>query len=79
MPGLTHFKNIHFDNSDKITIKQPYEDTMLGNYTVCPKEVMLKGYTDKIGSTIEFGGIPVKVVAVRTDDHYIYIEMEKED
>lgn len=62
---------------DKMTISVPNADTNLGNYTVCPKEVIQKAYKDKIGGTIEFCGVPMKVVDVRITDEYIFMDLEK--
>lgn len=65
------------ETSNRITMKVPNRDILLRNATLYPKEVIQKGYTDKIGGTIDFCGVPMKVVDVRVTDDYIFVDLER--
>ena len=69
---------LYFYQTDSLTVRVPNEDTMLGSYTVCPKEVAQAAYKSKIGQTIDFCGAIMKVKDVRITEEYIFIDLEKE-
>jgi hypothetical protein len=68
--------SIFMSYSKSITITVPNKDTCIGQYTIFPKKVLQKGYTDKIGQNIDFNGVPKKVKSVRITEDFIYIELE---
>jgi len=61
----------------KMTIRVPYTDTMVGAYTVCPKEVMLKGWEDTVGKTIVFDEKKRRVERVNMVAGLIFIDLSK--
>lgn len=60
----------------KITISIPNVDTKLGNYILCPKEILQKAYLDKKDSVIDFNGFPAKIIDVQITDDYIFMYLE---
>lgn len=61
---------------EKITITVPNKDTYIGFATLCPKCVLQKSYTNKIGKTIYYDGTKKIVKDVRVTEEYIYIDLE---
>lgn len=64
------------DPNAEITLEMPYQDIMFGDYTVCPAEVLLKGYQDKVGGYIEFLGVRKKVLGVTVVNGNIQIQLK---
>lgn len=60
----------------EITLEMPYQDTMIGDHMVCPAEVFLKGYRDKVGGYIEFMGVRKKVLGVTVVNGNIQINLK---
>jgi hypothetical protein len=50
---------------------------MVGAYTVCPKEVMLKGWEDTVGKTIVFDEKKRRVERVNMVAGLIFIDLSK--
>jgi hypothetical protein len=63
-------------DSSKITMTIPNTDTYMGAHTICPKEVLQKGYIDMIGKDINFCGVNGKVSGVRITEDYIFVDLE---
>ena len=63
--------------SENYTINFPNADSYLGNYTTCPKEVLQKAWTDKVGKTLEVCGVLMRVVNVRIDEKFMFVDLEK--
>lgn len=62
-------------NNAFTTLVVPNRDSYLGNYTVCPKEVLQKAYVDKVGSNVDFCGRSMLVKEVKITDESISIIM----
>jgi hypothetical protein len=60
---------------NKVILSEPYEDKTTG-FTIIPKRVFLDGYTDKIGKSIDFNKVKMKVISVKVTEEKIEIELE---
>jgi hypothetical protein len=49
------------------------EDTLVAPFTICPKEVIQKGWQDKVGKPIDFCGETKTVNSVKITDEYIIV------
>lgn len=59
-----------------ITLTIPNKDSMVGPYTVCPKEVMQQAWLDKVGTSIEWAHESHKILAVKITDEEVIVEIE---
>jgi hypothetical protein len=66
---------VNIDNR-RTKLVTPYEDTYIGPFTLCPKEVILNGYLDKIGKNISFSGVSMKVISVTVTEKQIIVELD---
>jgi len=61
-----------------IVFKIPNKDAMLGEYTVCPKEILQEAWMAKIGTTVECEDGPHKILSVKITETEVIVEMEGE-
>lgn len=59
-----------------ITIRMPNKDSMVGSYTVCPKEVMQQAWLDKVGTSMEWAHESHKILTVKITDEEVIVEIE---
>lgn len=61
--------------NNNIILSEPYEDKKTG-YIIIPKQVLLNGYIDKVGDTINFNETKMKVLSVKVTEKTIEVELE---
>ena len=64
------------DPHAEIKISMSNEDIMMGDYTVCPKDVMIKAWMDKVGQYIDFMDVKKKVLEVEVTPNFIFITLK---
>lgn len=66
----------YIDPHAEIKISMPNKDTMLGEYTICPNDVMIKAWLDKVGQYINFMDVKKKVLAVDVTPNFIFVTLK---